>query len=119
MDKMNQKNNPNKQSIKCIMPLTSLEYCDGHDVNLPPNETYTLDLDLPWIWHIPLQSSFKTGKNGMGLGGLFKVIWKAYDKAYAKLLSDSVYSDRSPNDIVIERIEVDHKRRVVEITAQG
>ena len=111
---MSQKNKkPAKQSVRCSFPFYNLEYHDGKDINLPPNETYSMEIRYPFT-NPPIFVEVKTGKNGMGIGGLFKAIWKAYDVRFAKLyLGQDGSALHSVEELFLEGIDVDHKKRTI------
>lgn len=70
-----------RQNVDTNISLSYLDSWSGDMQNLPPNQTFELIIDYP----VSTWARYKihTGKNGMGLCKLLKVIGKSYEKVYA------------------------------------
>jgi hypothetical protein len=105
-----------KSKINLDIQLTTCQYWGrDSDVNLLPNETYTLLIDYPF--NKPGYYKIKTGKTGMGIGGLLGKIYDCYIKQY-----DAAKTDKEQGywhgigDLAIEGIEVDHTRKEIKLS---
>lgn len=101
------------QSINCDIPVTNGEYFNGKDFWLPGNRVYTLVIDYPFT--IEAEYQIKT-KKGMGLAGLMKQIYKCYVRKYkaADRDDDDGYW-HGIEDLVIEGIRVNHKKKTIRL----
>lgn len=103
----------NTQSINCDIPVSNGEYFNGKDLWLPGNRTYTLVIDYPFSK--AAEYEIKT-KKGMGLAGLMKQIYKCYIRKYraAERDDDDGYW-HGIDDLVIEGIRVNHKKKTIRL----
>lgn len=103
----------NTQSINCDIPVSNGEFFNGKDLWLPGNRTYTLIIDYPFSK--VAEYEIKT-KKGMGLAGLMKQIFKCYIRKYrdAERDDDDSYW-HGIDDLVIEGIRVNHKRKTIRL----
>lgn len=101
------------QSIRCNIRVEEATYWGGKDFWLPANRTYTLVVDYPF--NKEARYEIKT-KKGMGLLGLIGQIRKAYDRKYraAEKDDDDGYW-HGIEDLVIEGISVNHKRKIIRL----
>ena len=123
-----------KQSVKCDIPVTQIEYWTGDTIQLKPNSTYSLVIDYPF--NIPTTYPVKVGAKGIGMVGLLSHIGKAFDKKYASI--DNVKGAKSSTksilvnkvceadngdgywhgieDLVIEGIKVNHETKKITLS---
>ncbi len=103
-----------KSSINCNVRVVD---CEGfsNDITLVPNATYTLVIDYPfdkWGYY-----KIKSGKNGMGLGRLLRKIWECYTKQYdAAKTDDNQDYWHGIDDLFVEGIDIDHKKREIRLS---
>lgn len=108
-----------KNIIKCNIRVEDSADCFNGDIYLPANRTYTLIIDYPLS--NPYHKTIKT-KKGMGTAALIKEIGKAYNHVYKIDDTECKKNDFEPTfgvwghgieDLVIEGINVKHKRKLI------
>jgi hypothetical protein len=110
----------NKESVSLSIPLTYIDAVWKGDFNkLPANQTYDLLIDYP-LTH-PATVKIKTGKGGMNLIKLVKVIGNAYTKIY-EAEPDSEYCDEDGtydiwghgiDDLCLVGIDINHTSKKI------
>lgn len=105
----------NKQKLLCNVRVEDIEYWGKGDIYLLPNKEYTLTIDYPFSKPGYFKIRTKSGER-TGFGEIIKFIYKSYLKQY-----DSVDEDgdngywHGIEDLTIEQISVDHKKKKITI----
>jgi hypothetical protein len=100
---------PAKQSVVVDIKIVDLiEAIWKGNITLPANKIYQLIIEYPFNQIIV--NPIKTGKNGMGLLQLLKKIGQIYDDVY-----ENAYSFHNIDDLYLEGITVDHKKKTIKL----
>jgi hypothetical protein len=105
----------NKTKDSCTLFIEIASLIDATwkgDINLPPNQTYYLEVDYP------LDTTYKfkinTGKNGMSLVPLMKKIGEIYKGIYQKPDKYGIWGHHI-TDLALEGIDVNHDKKVIKL----
>lgn len=100
------------EKVSCSFEVSRLEYQDGKDFYIKPGEKYELLIDYPF--GIPKKFPVKSPSTGLTLARLLPFIRKAYTKMYADADKDDDQSYwHGVEDLAIEGITVDHKKKLI------
>ena len=107
------------QTYKCSVPVSYLgtKIWSNESLQLWPNETFTLIINYPFGGATVHSFAFKTGKNGMGIGGILNEIGKAYNKIYESEESMDKYGvfGHGIEDLHLCEIKVNFKTKKITI----
>lgn len=103
----------NTQTVKTNLKVEDIHYWGTGDFRLPANKVYTLVIDYPFESERRYQ--IKTG-GGMGLVNLFKHIGSAYNRTYADADKGNNGYWHAVEDLYIEEIKVNHKKKLITLS---